>query len=72
MLFRSAILERIGSKARVTPVPNDHYPTTFTRPESTYLVNARLQALGLDRMPTWEQALADYLTAKGVAAGGGR
>ena len=70
--FARAILERIGSKARVTPVPNDHYPTTFTRPESTYLVNARLQALGLDRMPTWEQALADYLTAKGVAAGGGR
>ena len=70
--FARAILERIGSKARVTPVPNDHYPTTFTRPESTYLINARLQALGLDRMPTWEQALADYLTAKGVAAGGGR
>jgi dTDP-4-dehydrorhamnose reductase len=70
--FARAILERIGSKARVTAVPNDHYPTTFTRPESTYLVNARLQALGLDLMPHWEQALEDYLAVKGVTAGAGR
>ena len=65
--FARAILERIGSKAKVTLVPNDYYATTFTRPESTYLVNARLQALGLDGMPHWEQALADYLAAKGPA-----
>ena len=70
--FAQAILERIGSKARVTPVPNDYYPTTFTRPESTYLINARLQALGLDRMPSWEQALEDYLASKSAAVGAGR
>jgi dTDP-4-dehydrorhamnose reductase len=65
--FARAILERIGSKTTVKPVPNDHYPTPFTRPERTYLVNARLQALGLDRMPHWEQALAEYLAARGPA-----
>ena len=48
-------------------MPNDFYATTFRRPESTYLVNAALQARGLDQMPHWEEALADYLGAKGVA-----
>jgi dTDP-4-dehydrorhamnose reductase len=67
--FARAILERIRSKTTVTAVPNDFFQTPFTRPESTYLVNARLQALGLDRMPHWERALEDYLAAKGLAGG---
>jgi dTDP-4-dehydrorhamnose reductase len=74
--FARAILGRIGSNVTVTPVPNDFFQTPFTRPESTYLVNARLQALGLDRMPHWERALDDYLAAKEHAgdapAGAGR
>jgi dTDP-4-dehydrorhamnose reductase len=74
--FARAILGAVGSSTTVTAVPNDFYPTPFTRPESTYLVNARLQQVGLDRMPHWEEALADYLQAKGVAqaaaAGGGK
>jgi dTDP-4-dehydrorhamnose reductase len=65
--FARAILERIGSTTKVIQVPNDFYPTTFRRPESTYLVNAALQARGLDQMPHWDEALADYLRAKGVA-----
>lgn len=64
--FARAILERIGSQTQVTPVPNDHYPTPFTRPENTYLINANLQARALDQMPHWEQALAEYLQAKGM------
>ena len=67
--------ERVGSTTRVIPVPNDFYPTTFRRPENTYLINAALQARGLDQMPQWEEALADYLEARGVpvaASGGSR
>jgi len=74
--FARAILERIGSRTKVTPVSNDYYPTTFTRPENTYLINARLQARGLDQMPHWEQALTEYLQAKvatrAAAVGGSR
>ena len=73
--FARTILERIGSTTRVTQVPNDFYPTTFRRPENTYLINAALQARGLDHMPQWEEALAEYLEAKGVAvvaSGGSR
>ena len=72
--FAQAILKGIGSQTKATPVSNDYYPTTFTRPENTYLINARLQARGLDQMPHWEQALTEYLQAKGatrVAAVGG-
>ena len=65
--FARAILEPLGAEVTITPVANDFYPTTFTRPESTYLVNARLQERGLDRMPHWEQSLAGYLRAKGVS-----
>ena len=65
--FARTILERIGSTTKVIQVPNDFYATTFRRPESTYLVNAALQARGLDQMPPWEGALADNLRAKGVA-----
>ena len=65
--FARAILDRIGSTTRVIQVPNDFYPTTFRRPENTYLINAELQARGLDHMPPWEEALAEYLNAKAVA-----
>jgi dTDP-4-dehydrorhamnose reductase len=65
--FARTILERVGSTTRVIPVSNDFYPTTFKRPENTYLINAALQARGLDQMPQWEQALAQYLKGKGVA-----
>jgi len=64
--FAQAILKGIGSQTKATPVSNDYYPTTFMRPENTYLINARLQARALDQMPHWEQALAEYLQAKGV------
>ena len=40
--FARAILERVGSTTRVTPVSNDFYPTTFKRPENTYLINEAL------------------------------
>jgi dTDP-4-dehydrorhamnose reductase len=65
--FARTILERLGSTTKVVPVPNDFYPTTFRRPEGTYLINAALEARGLDHMPPWEHALAQYLNARGMA-----
>jgi dTDP-4-dehydrorhamnose reductase len=59
--FARRILEQTGSKTTVTAVPNDFYATDFVRPENTYLVNEALSALGLDEMPAWEDALAEYL-----------
>lgn len=62
--FAVKILELSGSATKVTPVGNDHYATPFVRPERTYLVNQRLRVAGLDQMPGWEQALADYLHSR--------
>ena len=59
--FARRILEQVGSRTPVTSVVNDHYKTNFVRPENTYLINAKLQAIGLDHMPHWETALDDYL-----------
>ena len=63
--FARRILELTGSSVKVTAVPNDFFPRTFERPENTYLLNARLRSLGLDRMPHWDLALKEYLNAKG-------
>jgi dTDP-4-dehydrorhamnose reductase len=62
--FAKRILELARSDTRVVAVPNDFYETPFERPESTYLVNEALRAIELDRMPTWEAALVDYLHAR--------
>lgn len=62
--FATKILELTGSTTTVKAVGNDHYATPFVRPERTYLVNARLRASGLDQMPHWEAALADYLHSR--------
>ena len=48
--FARAILERAGSTTRVTPVSNGFDPTTFKRPENTYLIDQALQARGLDHI----------------------
>ena len=69
------ILERVGSTTRVTQVSNDFYPTTFRRPENTYLINAALQARGLDQMPPVGGGARGIPHAKGVAvvaSGGSR
>lgn len=62
------IFELAGRDTKVTAVGNDYYETPFARPENTYLDNARLRADGLDRMPTWQDALSRYLRTSGVSA----
>ena len=62
--FACRIIELDGAGTRVVPVPNDHYPSTFVRPEATYLVNEALRDIDLDLMPTWEDALVTYLRSR--------
>jgi dTDP-4-dehydrorhamnose reductase len=59
--FAQRIIELSGVDVRVVAVPNDYYPSTFVRPENTYLVNEALREIDLDLMPTWEKALVTYL-----------
>jgi dTDP-4-dehydrorhamnose reductase len=59
--FARRIIELEGLDVAVVAVPNDYYETSFARPESTYLVNAALRDVGLDLMPSWQDALETYL-----------
>jgi dTDP-4-dehydrorhamnose reductase len=65
--FARRIVELRGADVRVVAVPNDHYRSSFVRPENTYLVNAALADIDLDLMPTWEEALVTYLKARDTA-----
>ena len=62
--FARRIIELDGANVRVVPVANDHYPSTFVRPESTYLVNEALREIDLDLMPSWDDALVTYLRSR--------
>jgi dTDP-4-dehydrorhamnose reductase len=70
--FAKKILELAGRDTTVTAVGNDFYRTPFVRPENSYLDNARLRARGLDRMPSWEDALAEYFRTRAASAASGR
>ena len=70
--FAKKILELAGRDTRVTAVGNDFYQTHFVRPENSCLDNARLRARGLEHMPCWEDALAEYLRTRAASAASGR
>lgn len=60
--FAKEIVRIKGLKAKVKPVANDFFPKNFARPENSYLINQKLSKLGMDKMPTWKQALQEYLS----------
>lgn len=63
--FASAIIDRAGVAATVSPIPTSEFPTPARRPPYSVLANAKLEkALGRS-MPAWQDALDRYLTAKG-------
>jgi dTDP-4-dehydrorhamnose reductase len=63
--FASAIIDRAGIAATVSPIPTSEFPTPARRPPYSVLANAKVEkALGRS-MPAWQDALDRYLTAKG-------
>ena len=63
--FASAIIDRAGVSATVSPIPTTEFPTPARRPPYSVLANAKVEkALGRS-MPAWQDALDKYLTAKG-------
>ena len=53
----------LGVDVEVVKVDSSHFAKNYTapRPRSEKLVNSRLQARGLDIMPDWKDALAEYV-----------
>jgi dTDP-4-dehydrorhamnose reductase len=61
--FAAKIFELAGLKVRLSVARSSEFPAKAKRPVYSVLDNAALRAAGLERMPTWPDALAGYLKA---------
>jgi dTDP-4-dehydrorhamnose reductase len=62
------ILKLAGVKTLVVPITSDQYPQKARRPRYSVLDNYHLRLLGMDDMRPWQEALKDYLGARGHIA----
>jgi len=63
--FTKEILKLTGIKTPVIPITSDQYPQKACRPRYSVLDNSHLRLLGMDDMRPWQEALKDYLIARG-------
>ena len=63
--FTREILHLSGLKTPVIPVTSEQYPQKAQRPRFSVLDNYHLRLLGMDDTRPWQEALEDYLRAKG-------
>jgi dTDP-4-dehydrorhamnose reductase len=66
--FATEIFKQAGVKTSVIAVTSDQYPRKAKRPHFSVLDNCHLRLLGMDDMRPWQDALKDYLAAKGHIA----
>jgi len=66
--FTTEILKVAGIETRVVPITSDQYPQKARRPRFSVLDNYHLRLLGMDDMRPWQEALKDYLVARGHIA----
>jgi dTDP-4-dehydrorhamnose reductase len=67
MEFAEEMARLLGIDARLTPVHLADMNLRAARPVYCALSNAKLRALGIE-MPSWQDALARYLTARPAGA----
>ena len=63
--FTREILRLAGLKTPVLPITSDQSPQKARRPHYSVLDNSHLRLLGMDDMRPWQEALKDYLVARG-------
>jgi len=66
--FTTEILKLAGITTPVVPITSDQYPQKARRPRYSVLDNSHLRLLGMDDMRPWQEALKDYLVARGHIA----
>jgi dTDP-4-dehydrorhamnose reductase len=59
--FARGIFEISGVQADLVPTTSDLYKTPAIRPRYSVLENKRLKDIGMNRMSSWRDALAEYL-----------
>lgn len=63
--FTTETLKLAGITTPVVPITSDQYPQKARRPRYSVLDNYHLRLLGMDDMRPWQEALKDYLVARG-------
>ncbi len=63
--FAVEIVKLVDMKVPVVPIASEEYPGKARRPRYSVLDNYHLRLLGMDDMRPWQEALRDYLTARG-------
>ena len=63
--FAKEILKQAGLKTRLIPINSGQYPQKAKIPGFSVLDNYHLRLIGMDDMPTWQEALRDYMIKKG-------
>ena len=66
--FTTEIFKLAGMTTPVVPITSDQYPQKARRPRYSVLDNYHLRLLGMDDMRPWQEALKDYLVARGHIA----
>lgn len=61
--FATALLEEAGIDVPIVPVTTAEFPRPAPRPKSSVLDNFLLRIQGMDIMPTWQDALKEFMTA---------
>ncbi len=56
------IAKYLNSPVKIIPVGSDTFPLPAPRGRSEAMINQRLNDLSLDMMPSWQEALREYLT----------
>ena len=64
--FASKIFELCHLKTKLSVADPSEFPAKVPRPKYSVLENSRLQSLGLDEMPPWEDGLERYLMGIGA------
>ena len=61
--FATALLEEAGIDVPIVPVTTAEFPRPAPRPKNSVLDNFLLRIQGMDIMPTWQDALKEFMTA---------
>lgn len=59
--FATAIMQEAGLACKVLPITSDHYPSKVKRQFNSRLSKKSLDQAGLNRLPTWQDALKRYI-----------
>ena len=59
--FACEIFRQAGIQIKVSPVASSEYPSRAKRPMNSRMDKSKLQAMGFEPMPPWQDALRRYL-----------